>query len=46
MPPKKTTSCEDVSAATMAMVTQLLEQQKEFYKEMLNLQQENKGFIK
>lgn len=46
MPPKKNTSCEDESAATMAMVTQLLEQQKEFYKEMLNLQQENfKGFI-
>jgi len=26
MPLKKSTSCEDVSAATMAMVTQLLEQ--------------------
>lgn len=46
MPPKKNTSCEDESAVTMAMVTQLLEQQKELYKEMLNLQQENfKGFI-
>lgn len=46
MPPKKNTSCEDESAVTMAMVTQLLEQQKEVYKEMLNLQQENfKGFI-
>lgn len=46
MPPKKNTSCEDESVVTMAMVTQLLEQQKEVYKEMLNLQQENfKGFI-
>lgn len=48
MPPKnaKTSSCEDDPAVTMTVLSQLLEQQREFYKEMLLQQQENfKCFI-
>lgn len=46
MPSKKPAPCEDESAVTMAVPTQMLEQQKELYKQMLNLQQEKvKGLI-
>lgn len=47
MPPKAAKSSpEDDGFVTMSMLTQLLDQQKEFYKDMLQQQQENfKSFI-
>jgi len=48
MPPKQTkaAACEDESVVTMSVLSQLLEQQREFYKDMLTQQQDNfKCFI-
>lgn len=48
MPPKQTKAevCEDESVVTMSVLSQMLEQQREFYKDMLTQQQENfKSFI-
>lgn len=47
MPPKSSKTVPDEDAVvTMSTLTQLLDQQKEFYKEMLHKQQDNfKSFI-
>lgn len=46
MPKSKQSPCDDDSLVTMSTVNQLLEQQREFYKELLQQQQENfKGFV-
>lgn len=46
MPPKSKAMPDDDAVVTMSTLTQLLDQQKEFYKDMLQQQQENfKSFI-
>lgn len=48
MPPKqtKTAPLEDDSVVIMSILSQLMEQQREFYREMLHQQQDNfKSFV-